>query len=66
MVHTVDGALLARELGKRATAAGAAPLAVLIEVNVGGEAQKAGVAAGETSRRSSARSSPSRRSRCGG
>ncbi len=47
MVHTVDGALLARELGKRATAAGVAPLAVLVEVNVGGEAQKAGVAPGD-------------------
>ena len=51
--------------GSAPTAAGVAPLAVLVEVNVGGEAQKAGVAP-ETSRRSSARSSPSRGSRSGG
>jgi len=40
VVHTVDGASLARELGKRATRV----LPVLIEVNVGGEAQKHGCA----------------------
>ncbi len=44
VVQTVDSDALARELGKRAIAAGAAPLDVLIEVNVGGEAQKFGVA----------------------
>ena len=44
-VHTVDSAALARELGKRATKhARPAPLPVLIEVSVGGEAQKAGAA----------------------
>ncbi len=44
LLHTVDGPALARELGKRAGVAGVAPLAVLIEVNVGREAQKFGVA----------------------
>jgi pyridoxal phosphate enzyme (YggS family) len=44
-VHTVDSATLARELGKRAAkSARAAPLPVLIEVSVGGEAQKTGAA----------------------
>jgi pyridoxal phosphate enzyme (YggS family) len=47
VVHAVDGAALARELGKRATQAGVAPRAVLIEVNVGGEAQKFGVSPGD-------------------
>jgi PLP dependent protein len=48
VVHTVDSAALARELGKRAAkTARAAPLPVLIEVNVGGEAQKAGAAPSE-------------------
>jgi pyridoxal phosphate enzyme (YggS family) len=47
VVHTVDGASLARELGKRAAQAGGAPREVLIEVNVGGEAQKFGVSPGE-------------------
>jgi len=48
-VHTVDSAALARELGKRAAQGPvrAAPMAVLIEVNVGGEPQKAGAAPGE-------------------
>jgi pyridoxal phosphate enzyme (YggS family) len=42
-VHTVDSAVLARELGKRVAKAGrATPMPVLIEVKVGGEAQKAG------------------------
>lgn len=41
VVHTVDGEALARELGKRATAA-ARVIATLVEVNVGGEAQKHG------------------------
>ena len=47
MMHTVDSAALARELGRRVTMAGAPPLAVLIEVNVGGEAAKFGVSPGE-------------------
>jgi PLP dependent protein len=49
MVHTVDSAALARELGRRAAAqvAVGAPLPVLIEVNVGGEPQKAGASPGE-------------------
>jgi pyridoxal phosphate enzyme (YggS family) len=49
-VHTVDSVPLARELGKRAaTARGAdaAPLPVLIEVNVAREPQKAGAAPSE-------------------
>ncbi|RYE91920.1 MAG: YggS family pyridoxal phosphate-dependent enzyme [Myxococcales bacterium] len=45
-VHTVDSASLARELGKRA-AGRPSPLAVLVEVNVGGEAQKHGCAPGD-------------------
>jgi PLP dependent protein len=57
VVHTVDSAALARELGKRAgqvepvveapmaRRAGAMP--VLIEVNVGGESQKAGATPGD-------------------
>jgi pyridoxal phosphate enzyme (YggS family) len=45
VVHTVDSAALARELGKRVAKEGrGAPVPVLIEVNVGGEAQKAGAA----------------------
>jgi pyridoxal phosphate enzyme (YggS family) len=46
-VHTVDTAGLARELGKRVLAAGRPPLDVLVEVNVGGEPQKFGVAPGD-------------------
>jgi hypothetical protein len=47
-VHTVDSAALARELGKRvAKHVRAAPMPVLVEVNVGGEAQKAGAAPSE-------------------
>lgn len=47
-VHTVDSEALARELGKRAAKEGrATPLPVLIEVSLGGEAQKAGAAASE-------------------
>ncbi len=42
MVHTIDGEPLARELGKRAVKEGREPLPVLVEVNVGGEAQKHG------------------------
>jgi pyridoxal phosphate enzyme (YggS family) len=48
VVHTVDSAALARELGKRAAKSGRpGPLPVLIEVSVGGEAQKAGAAPGD-------------------
>ena len=45
-VHTVDRIELARELSRRTAAAGAA-LKVLLEVNVGGEAQKSGCAPAE-------------------
>ena len=42
VVHTVDSAALARELGKRARERrGAAPLPVLVEVNVGGRGAEA-------------------------
>ena len=44
VVHTVDGAALAKELGKRVGLAGRGPLPVLIEVSVGGEPQKHGAA----------------------
>jgi hypothetical protein len=47
VVHTVDSAVLARELGKRAAKEGRGALPVLIEVSVGGEAQKAGAAPSE-------------------
>jgi pyridoxal phosphate enzyme (YggS family) len=46
VVHTVDRAELAVELGKRASAA-SARLRVLVEVNVSGEASKGGCAPGE-------------------
>jgi pyridoxal phosphate enzyme (YggS family) len=47
-IHSVDSAVLAKELGKRVANAGlAASMPVLIEVNVGGEAQKAGAAPSE-------------------
>lgn len=46
-VHTVDSPFLARELGKRAAKERAAPLPVLVEVNVGGEPQKAGATPGD-------------------
>ena len=45
-VHTVDRIELARELSRRTAAAGAA-LKVLLEVNLGGEAQKSGCAPAE-------------------
>ena len=45
-VHTVDRAELARELSRRCAAAGAS-VKVLLEVNVGGEAQKGGCAPDE-------------------
>ena len=48
VIHTVDSEALARELGKRAAKeARRVPLPVLIEVSVGGEAQKAGATASE-------------------
>jgi PLP dependent protein len=48
VVHTIDSAALARELGKRVAKLGrAAPMPVLIEVSVAGEAQKAGAAPSE-------------------
>jgi hypothetical protein len=43
LIETVDRIDLAREIDKRA----AGPIAVLIEVNVGGEAQKSGCAPGD-------------------
>jgi pyridoxal phosphate enzyme (YggS family) len=43
MVHTVDTASLAKELGKRAEQSVGGRLRVLVEVNVGREAQKFGV-----------------------
>ena len=42
VVHTIDAPALARELGKRVMKEGRERLPVLIEVNVGGEAQKHG------------------------
>lgn len=47
VVHTVDSVVLARELGRRAARERTSPLPVLIEVNVGGEPQKAGAAPGD-------------------
>jgi pyridoxal phosphate enzyme (YggS family) len=48
VVHTIDSTALARELGKRVTREGRpTPLPVLIEVNIGGEAQKAGASPGD-------------------
>ena len=44
LVHTIDTAVLARELGRRVAREGRGPMPVLIEVNVGGEPQKAGAA----------------------
>ena len=46
LVHAVDGEKLAIELGKRAQER-STPLAVLVEVNVGGESTKGGVAAAD-------------------
>ena len=43
LVHTVDSPSLARELAKRTEKLGRERLRVLVEVNVGGEAQKHGV-----------------------
>jgi pyridoxal phosphate enzyme (YggS family) len=47
VVHTIDSGALARELGKRVAKEASGPMAVLIEVNVGGEVQKAGAAPSE-------------------
>jgi pyridoxal phosphate enzyme (YggS family) len=44
VVHSLDSAHVAKELARRAEALGRATLPVLLEVNVGGEAQKHGVA----------------------
>jgi pyridoxal phosphate enzyme (YggS family) len=49
MLHTIDGASLAREVGKRAAKAGRERLPVLVEVNVGGEPQKHGTTPAELS-----------------
>ena len=46
LVHAVDSEPLARELSRRAARAGAVQ-PILVAVNVGGEAQKSGVAPGE-------------------
>jgi pyridoxal phosphate enzyme (YggS family) len=47
VVHTIDSAVVARELGRRAARERSVPLPVLVEVNIGGEAQKAGAAPSE-------------------
>jgi pyridoxal phosphate enzyme (YggS family) len=47
VVHTVDSVVLARELAKRVRAANGARLPILVEVNIGGEAQKHGAAPSE-------------------
>jgi pyridoxal phosphate enzyme (YggS family) len=47
VVHTIDSTALVRELGRRASKERSSPLAVLIEVNVGREPQKAGATASE-------------------
>jgi pyridoxal phosphate enzyme (YggS family) len=47
VVHAVDSTALARELGKRAARDRTSVLEVLIEVNIGGEPQKAGATPGE-------------------
>jgi len=47
VVHSVDCEALARELGKRVATANRGPLPVLVEVNVSGEAQKAGASPSE-------------------
>ena len=46
LLHTVDSASLVKELGKRLEKSDRDPLAVLVEVNVGGEAQKHGATPG--------------------
>lgn len=47
VVHTVDSTALARELGRRAAKERTSPLPVLVEVNIGGELQKAGATPSE-------------------
>ncbi len=47
VIHAVDTVVLAEELGRRAAKARSVPMPVLIEVNVGGEPQKAGALASE-------------------
>lgn len=47
VVHTVDSAALAKELGKRAAKEERGRLPVLVEINVGGEKQKHGTTAVE-------------------
>jgi PLP dependent protein len=47
MVHTVDSSALARQLGPRVARERTSPLPVLIEVNIGGETQKAGATPSE-------------------
>lgn len=44
LIHTVDRPGLVAELAREAARRGEGPLEVLVEVNIGGEAQKAGVA----------------------
>ena len=55
-VHTVESGKIARRLSEQRPA-GMAPLNVLIQVNVSGEASKSGVAPGEVSRLAGALSS---------
>jgi PLP dependent protein len=47
VVHALDSVAVARELGRRAAKERASVLPVLVEVNVGGEAQKAGASPSE-------------------
>ncbi len=47
LVHTVDSPALVKELDKRAQKTREQPLSVLVEVNVGGEAQKHGTSAAD-------------------
>jgi pyridoxal phosphate enzyme (YggS family) len=49
LLHTVDSPSLAKELDKRVEKAGRSSLDVLVEVNVGGEAQKHGATPGSLS-----------------
>jgi hypothetical protein len=46
ILHTIDSERIARAVNERAGAHGMRPIEVLIEVNVGGEEQKSGVAPG--------------------
>lgn len=47
VVHAVDSAVLATELGKRAAKERESPIGALVEVNIAGEAQKAGATPSE-------------------